>query len=288
MSGPVRAAAPGAAGVPARRARLVRGRGAAPAPRGAPASPGEELSASRRRHEELERGAAAEEARLAELRALVEDTDGLEPGREDELRAERERLRHLTELVEGRGSAANALDPGRRRGRCRPGRGGGAVARAGRAGSRPSCRRRRRSYATPSSAARGGRALRSFLASLEAEPGRLEHVEAELDRIADAKRRFRCQTYEELLARAAAARAELGDADGGIDPRQAAAEALAEAERRVERVAGELRAAREQAAGPFAEAVAAELKGIGMGEGEFRVELSERDPGRPAPTRSPS
>ena len=48
--------------------------------------------------------------------------------------------------------------------------------------------------------------LRAFLASLEAEPDRLEQVEAELDRIADGARRFRCETYEELLARAAEAR----------------------------------------------------------------------------------
>ena len=36
---------------------------------------------------ELSQGAAAEESRLAELRALVEDTEGLEPGAEDALRA---------------------------------------------------------------------------------------------------------------------------------------------------------------------------------------------------------
>src|SRR5690242_12886117 len=42
-----------------------------------------ELGAARRRHEELTRDAAAAEARLAELRALVEDTEGLEPGTEE-------------------------------------------------------------------------------------------------------------------------------------------------------------------------------------------------------------
>jgi hypothetical protein len=39
-----------------------------------------------RRRQGLARGAAAGEARLAELRRLVEDADGLEPGREDELK----------------------------------------------------------------------------------------------------------------------------------------------------------------------------------------------------------
>ena len=37
-----------------------------------------ELAAARRRHDELTQDAAAAEARLAELRALVEDTEGLE------------------------------------------------------------------------------------------------------------------------------------------------------------------------------------------------------------------
>ena len=52
-------------------------------------------------------------------------------------------------------------------------------------------------------------ALRGFLSSLEAEPGRLEEVEGELERIADARRRFGAASYEELLSRAEAARAEL-------------------------------------------------------------------------------
>src|SRR5581483_7205590 len=70
-----------------------------------------ELAAARRRHDELTLGSAAAEARVAELRALVEDTEGMDPGAEESLRAERERLRHLTELVEGAAAAAEALDP---------------------------------------------------------------------------------------------------------------------------------------------------------------------------------
>src|SRR5438552_5295139 len=49
-----------------------------------------DLQAARRRHDDLTANAALAEARLAELRALVEDTDGMEPGQEDALRAERE------------------------------------------------------------------------------------------------------------------------------------------------------------------------------------------------------
>ncbi len=70
-----------------------------------------ELGAARRRHDELSGGAAVEEARLAELRALVEDTDGLTEDAEPSLLAERERLRHVTELADAAGRAVAALAP---------------------------------------------------------------------------------------------------------------------------------------------------------------------------------
>jgi DNA repair protein RecN (Recombination protein N) len=70
-----------------------------------------ELGIARRRNDELSRDAAAATARLAELEALVEATGGLEPGAEAALRAERERLRHVTELAEGAAAAAEAIAP---------------------------------------------------------------------------------------------------------------------------------------------------------------------------------
>jgi len=238
-----------------------------------------ELQAARRRHEEMSHGAAAAEARLAELRALVEDTLGLEPDAEESLRAERERLRHVTELAAGVGSAGEALAPED---------GEGAASLVGvaeravaplealapeleRAGNElRDIELRLRETATE---------LRAFLASLEAEPERLEQLEGELDRIAEARRRFHCGSYEELLARAAEAQAELDALEDGADPLAAAARAVEVAEQRVEQLAAALRKARGEAADPFAEAVAGELEGIGMGEGEFRVEVVERDAG---------
>jgi DNA repair protein RecN (Recombination protein N) len=238
-----------------------------------------ELAAARRRHEELTQGAAAAEARLAELRALVEDTGGLQPDTETSLRAERERLRHVTELAAAASAAGEALSPDEGEGAA------GLVALA------------ERSLAPlerlASELERAGNELRdvelrlretasdlhAFLASLEAEPDRLEHVESELDRIADVRRRHGCETYEELLARAAEAKAELDALEGGTDPSQAAAEALHAAEQRVERLSSELHEAREQGAAPFAEAVARELQGVGLGEGEFQTVLDVADPG---------
>jgi DNA repair protein RecN (Recombination protein N) len=238
-----------------------------------------ELGVARRRHEELSRGAAAEESRLAELRALVEDTEGLAQDAEELLRRERERLRHLTELAEAAGGALTALTPDE---------GDGAAGLVGGA---------ERSLAAvgalaPELEAAAGELrdaelrlnetaleLRRFLDSLEAEPDRLEQVESELERIADAKRRFRCDTYAELLARASEARAELAALEGGADPVAAAAAALAEVEQRTREMAKRLAKNRRAAVERFAAAVQSELHGIGLGDGEFRAELSEREPG---------
>jgi DNA repair protein RecN (Recombination protein N) len=237
-----------------------------------------ELAGARRRHDEIARDADAAAARVEELRALVAATDGLTPDGEDELRAERERLRHVEELASGAAAAADALVPED---------GDGAAALAARA---------ERALAPLASLApelgaaaeelrdaevrlrETASGLRAFLAGVAADPGRLDAVEAELDRIADVKRRFRAASLEELLARAAEARTELDALDAGADPLRAAADALAAADGRFAELTAELRAARQAAAGLFAEAVSAELRDLGMGEGELRAELRERDP----------
>jgi DNA repair protein RecN (Recombination protein N) len=239
-----------------------------------------ELGAARRRHDELEQGAASAEARLADLRALVEDTNGLEPGAEEALRQERERLRHVTELAAGVAAAGDALAPEDSEGAA------GLVAIAERSVAplerlAPELERAGNELRDVELRLREAASeLRAFLASLEAEPDRLEQIEGELDRIAEAKRRFRCSTYDELLARAAEARAELAAVEGGADPLRAAAEALAAAQQRVDRLSAELTTARRAASGPFAAAVSNELRGIGLGAGEFQVELD------PAPVGS--
>src|SRR5262249_14391762 len=144
-----------------------------------------DLAAARRRHDELQTGAAAEEARLAELRALVEDTEGLSPTDEDDLTAERDRLRHVTELVEAAARAASALDPEdgdgaasltavAERAIAPVERIAGELARAG--DELRDVELRLRETASE---------LRAFLASLDSDPARVDHVEAQLDRIAE-------------------------------------------------------------------------------------------------------
>ena len=237
------------------------------------------LGQARKRYDELRQGAAAEEERLRELTALVEATEGFEPGWEDALRAERERLRHVTELADGAQRAAEALAP-------EDGEGAAALTAAAERSLAPLER------LAPELARAGeelrdvelrlrelGSDLRAFLASLEAEPDRVEQVESELERISDTRRRFGAADYDDLLGRAVAARQALDTLAGGLDPAAAAAEALALAEAASEQLAATLRATREAAAEPFAAAVAEELRGVGMGDGEFRVELRTREPG---------
>jgi DNA repair protein RecN (Recombination protein N) len=237
------------------------------------------LQTARRAHDELTRDAATAGARLDELRILAADTAGLDPEREDELRAERERLRHVTELAEAAAAAVAALSP-------EDGSGAGDLVGAAERAVAPLER------LAPELQAAGdvlrqaelqlretASDLRAFLDSLEAEPGRLEQVEAELEAFSDLRRRHRAQSFGELLERGEEARRELAALEEGHDPVRAAEQALAEAQAEVDRLHGELRAGRQAAAEPFAAAVAEELRGIGLGDGEFRIVLSAREPG---------
>jgi DNA repair protein RecN (Recombination protein N) len=238
-----------------------------------------ELQAARRVHDELTRDAAAAQARLEELEALATDTQGLEVEQEDELRTERERLRHVTELAAGAAAAIAALSSEDDVGAADlVGTAERAVAPLERlaaelAAAGESLRSAELTLRETASE------LRAFLESLDAAPERVEQVEAELERFSDLKRRYRVQSFEELLERSAAARTELAAIAEGHDPVHAAADALAGAQAEVEGLHAVLRAARVGAAPAFAEAVGQELAGVGMGEGEFRAELGECDAG---------
>ena len=236
-----------------------------------------ELQAARRRYDDLVRGAESASERLAELAALVEDAEGLAVEQEEEWRAERERLHHVTELAEAAAGAVGALAPDD---------GQGAVELSAHAVA---------SLETVSGISKElddaatelrefqvrladiASVVRSYLSSLDADPGRLEQVEAELEHLADLRRRHRAATTAELVERAAVARAELSALADGNDPVAAAREALVQAEHRVDELVDTLRLARSAAAQPFAAAVAAALEGVGMGDGEFVAELSERE-----------
>lgn len=239
------------------------------------------LQAARKRADELTSDAGRAAERLADLRALVADTDGLTAEAEEELRRERERLRHLSELVAATAAAAEALSPD-------DGEGAAALV-AGAERALAPVERLAPELAAAAEALRDIDArlgdiahdLRSYLTALDAEPGRLDTVEDELERYAAARRRYRAPDTADLLERAAAARAELDQLDGHADPAEAALAALDAAEKAMAGCASALGTARAAAAPAFAAAVTAEMQGVGMGEGKFRVAL---DPGTPGPT----
>jgi len=237
------------------------------------------LLAARRRYEELTRDADAVAFRLAELQALVDATGGMEPDEESQLRARRERLRHVEELAEAAATAASAIAPDE---------GDGAASLAALAErSIASLERIAPELGASAEELRElvvrlrevGSDLHRFAASLETEPGALDSVEERLQAIADLKRRFGTATYGDLLERAAAAECELGETAGKGDPVEAAASAVGEAEQQVAALGEALREARQASTETLGAAVAAELSSLGMGDGEFLVELRERDLG---------
>jgi DNA repair protein RecN (Recombination protein N) len=217
--------------------------------------------------------------RLAELQALVEATEGMAPDEEPSLLAQRERLRHLEELAEAATAAASAIAPDE---------GDGAASLAALA-ERSLAPLERIAPELGASAEElrdlsvrlheVGSDLHRFLATLDAEPGAIEAVEERLQAIADLRRRFAAPSYDELLDLAAAADRELGEAGSAGDPIEAATAAVADAEERVGSVGAALRVVRKANAHLLAEAISAELSSLGLGEGEFLVELRERDPG---------
>jgi DNA repair protein RecN (Recombination protein N) len=240
-----------------------------------------ELTVARRRRDELAAAAAGRAEREAELRELVARTEGIEPETEERLLGERERLRHVTELAGAASAAAEALVPEHAESP------GAATLAATAIDALERVQHIAPELSEPVSELgeaevrlkESASTLRAFLSALEAEPGRLEAVEGELERIADARRRFGAPTTEALLERVASAGAELEDLDAGADPLAAAEAALVDAEARTSTLAAEIAAARAEASPAFAEAVAAELAGLGLGEGEFRAELAPRELG---------
>ncbi len=240
-----------------------------------------DLRACRRRHDELARSAADRAFRAAELEALVAATEGLEPDSEELLRVERDRLRNATHLAEAATEAAEALAPELREG-------DGAADLAGRAeralqpaaALAPELAEAAAEVADACARLREiASSLRGFLDSLEAQPGRLEHVEERLGRIADAKRRFGAPTLGDLLARAGDAASELAQLGAGHDPLEAARAALDAAEHRHAAASVALRETRDAATAPFAEAVRGELAALGLGNGDLEIRLADREPG---------
>jgi DNA repair protein RecN (Recombination protein N) len=236
------------------------------------------LAAARRALAEAEASAADEQGRLAELRALadaVEEVDP-QPGEEDDLSRERGRLRHLDVLLEAAQEAAELLNPDE---------GPGAVALAGEA-AHVLARVREHDAALAGPGDELARIaeelreaaveLRSYLAGLDADPAVLDGIEERLEQLAELRRRFGgVDEAAELRPRAEAAAAELAEGERADERIARAAAALAAAEKTTDRIAASLRKRREAAGKPFAQSVERHLADMGMDGARLEVSLAD-------------
>lgn len=231
------------------------------------------LEAARLRRE----GAERERAALEELVAAV-DAAGLDPAEEADLRVERERLLHAERLVQAAQAAAEALAPDAGDGGARELAAAAARALEPVTGIDPALAAARSELASVEAQIQEvASSLRHYLASLDAEPGRIDEIEARLSEYDRLSRRYG-PGVDGVLARADEARQELSALDGGAD-----ADAALDAERtslaaHATELAVELRRLRRDAAPRLEEAVVRELGELAMPAAVIRVELVE-EPG---------
>ncbi|MFO1030524.1 MAG: DNA repair protein RecN [Planctomycetota bacterium] len=118
------------------------------------------------------------------------------------------------------------------------------------------------------------RSLQSGQARLDLDPERLQSVQERLDEIHAALKRFG-PTEADLRQNLAKVTAELAAAEGGDQDPEALAGELRKATEAAAAVGRKLLRARTKAAAPFAKAIVAELKDLGMAHTEVRVAMAE-------------
>ncbi len=200
-------------------------------------------------------------------------------GEDDELAAERGRLRHLDALRAAAASGAEAIAPES------GGPGAGTLlaeaARVldGASGIDPPLDALGdRLRALHLEADDLGADLRAYAADVDAAPGRLEEVE---DRLAELERLKRKHggTVAAVLAHAQACRARHAELDGADEALADANGRLAAAEAQLDALAAELHHARAAAAPALANAVRERLAELAMADAAFEVVLAPRDRG---------
>ncbi len=119
--------------------------------------------------------------------------------------------------------------------------------------------------------------LRHYLGALEADPARIEQVEARLAQIERLKRKYG-NTIEEILAFLADVRSKLDAVESAAARRAELQQRIAQLEQAYRTVALELRAVREKAAQALQKAVETELAGLAMKGVVFRAAVREAEP----------
>jgi DNA repair protein RecN (Recombination protein N) len=123
-----------------------------------------------------------------------------------------------------------------------------------------------------------GSELRDYGEAVEADPGALQAIEERLEAI-DRLERKHGGSVESVLAYAGRCREEIARLEGAEERGAEAEAALAAAEARQEKLAKKLTKAREAAAGPFEERVAAELESLAMSGATLQVVLEPHPDG---------
>jgi DNA repair protein RecN (Recombination protein N) len=240
---------------------------------------------ARRRVVELRGQAGARDRDLDLLVFELSEIEELDPSEQEEERllAERERLRHLEALRAAAGGAAEAVEPE-------------AAEAIGAAAALAEAERLLDGVAGVDAALDAlaervralrielddaGGELRRYAESLEAEPGRLEEVEARLDAY-DRLQRKHGGSVAAVLAHAERCRAERDRLERADVDLEAAEAELAAASAEEADLAGALSAARAEAAPRLAELVIEELAELAMDGARFEVELQPRDALGPA------
>lgn len=191
------------------------------------------------------------------------------PGEEDDLRAERSRLRNATRLLTACASAREVLDADQ-------GLAEAAAAVGAAAELDPDLRElasRLEALAEEARDASGG--LRRYGEDLEANPDRLEEVEARLALLDELKRRHG-GTLEAVLAERHELEAAVGDGAGRERELARAVEEEAETRCRLEAAAETLTRRRTRGARTFEARVGSELRGLGLVDAHLEVRLLPR------------
>jgi len=231
--------------------------------------------------EELDEVRARAGARDREIDLLeweLEEIDRAEPSvaEEAELVTERERLRHLSTLVEAAGGAEVALSG--------DGDSGAALALAGAAQALEAARGvdaaldalADRAQALSVEADDLAGELRRYGEGIEAPPGRLDELEERLA-LLDRLKRKHGGTIEAVLEYAETCRVRRDELAGAEEALEAGEARLEVARAELAEQAAALRAAREAAAGALAGSVVERLAALAMEGASFEARLSPRD-----------
>lgn len=265
------------------------------------ASAGEKIGPLLAEYSEAYARAQGRERELAALRARVGDRDreldllrfevneieaaAPEPGEDERLAAERERLRYAEKLLDRVTTALRLLSSEQEGGALD----GLRVAErlVGEAatldGSLQAVAERLTALSAEAEDAQA--ALRDWVEQLDVDPAHRDAVELRYDKLQQLKRKYRVASCDELVAYAETARQRIAELESAEHDEAAATAAFAAAREAAVMAAERLSAARAAQAPRFAAVVTKELRALAMPHARFVVKVERRAP-RSAPARA--